>query len=526
MSKVYKEGDMLNKKKIKIGAGLVFVYMLVVIAIYVQRMGMLKGYPLNADELSTVLWGHDILHGDFFLNNWYGSTGADYPVYILLGLLKPLFGYATLPYYILSAVNYATLIFAIALLAGKAGNYSEKKKFSQEAFLIVLCLLIFPRNEGLYNVGTLVVPQILILLLLAANAKLFKAQVISKKKTGIYAIILILLMSLLSSVCAIAIYYLLIPLCVCAVLNLWQGYASKTKNVLLLSIGACSLVLGKVLEKLYLLNRYNGKFGNMSTTFMTKDMLWDNIRQVLSNIFEFFGADLWGKKVVSLYTFRGAIGVLVICFIIWTILSNRKLFMSEKYVELRVYGIVSAIAFIAFSASQIPSYSVSIHLMEPFFYYFILIFGIVIGIKGIPMTQKKNFYILLFVAYFISNIPHISFKVTPVPQEKVANYLVENGYKNGIATYWNAASSVFESKERLNIAPVQLTVEQKVDYWKFAAKKDWMSGTVEFFIYTNTDADALVYRQNAINTFGNPTKEKVIGEQTILLWNPEKSLKK
>lgn len=512
----------MSKRKLSI----FLVYILTVVFVFIQRMGMKIGYPLNSDELSTVMWGHDIVHGDFFLKNWYGSTGTDYPVYILLGIFKSVFGYSTFPYYVLSALNYATLVFLIAFLAGIEGKMSEQKKFSFEAFLIVLCLLSIPRNLGLFNVGTLVFPQLIIVLMLFATIKLYKSNALSWKKICLLASLVGIFMGVTSSVLAIGMYYFSIPICLCAFLNLWISSGTKFKNLVLLYIGVLSLTLGVIFEKFYNAKRDGVKFGEMSTAFLTKEMFWDNIRQTLSNSVEFFGVNLWGEKLVSLATVKGAIGFLVIAFFIWYLIKNKDLFLLENYLELRLYGIVSAIALIAFSISQIPAYSASIHLMEPFFYYLVFVIGNIIAVRGLPRTTKTNLYRLLFLAFFLINIPPLSFKITPVPQKAVADYLVENGYTDGIATYWNAASTVFESKEKLNIAPTQGTIDQKLEYWKFAAKKSWLSGKVQFFIYTNTDTDALGNRQYAINTFGEPSSEKVIGKQTILFWDTEKTLEK
>ena len=244
----------------------------------------------------------------------------------------------------------------------------------------------------------------------------------------------------------------------------------------------------------------------------------------------------------QLLSLRGIAGVLGVCagfaslYMLYRIIRNRKSELSQRFLFLFI-GISIIICLIVYSQTSIYNCSYWIPLLP--FVILALIMGVEdwisekkpeMGVEDWPGGKKTggdvtenhvsatdkiqtfmfgNLQTIIFAVittvFFICSIatmqnPYISWVPNDLTIQSVADWLVENGYTQGCATFWNSDVLTELSDGKIEMWTVNEMNELDTNQWLQETSHDTQMPDGEFFIITTPDE----YTQNA-ETWKLPT---------------------
>ena len=244
----------------------------------------------------------------------------------------------------------------------------------------------------------------------------------------------------------------------------------------------------------------------------------------------------------QLLSLRGIAGVLGVCagfaslYMLYRIIRNRKSELSQRFLFLFI-GISIIICLIVYSQTSIYNCSYWIPLLP--FVILALIMGVEdwisekkpeMGVEDWPGGKKTGgdvtenhvsatdkiqtfmfgnlqtiiFAVITTVFFFCSiatmQTPYISWVPNDLTIQSVADWLVENGYTQGCATFWNSDVLTELSDGKIEMWTVNEMNELDTNQWLQETSHDTQMPDGEFFIITTPDE----YTQNA-ETWKLPT---------------------
>lgn len=107
---------------------------------------------------------------------------------------------------------------------------------------------------------------------------------------------------------------------------------------------------------------------------------------------------------------------------------------------------------------------------------------------------------------------------------------MENGYENGFATFWSAASVMYESNGELTISPVSCYAvnDEKIclHAQEWMNKSTWAKQAGNFLITDDTsEKKAGMTEEGILNSFGSWTDKQVFENIVVYTWDKEQVLK-
>ena len=115
------------------------------------RFGM--GMAVHSDDVCLLFTGKDWVNGNFFLKDWWFSTGTFGLPMLEQLLVTRLFGYHDSIILLLAAFNYAAMICSLLFVVYKYGRFRQVENLKIFLLLTVFVSLV-PRHSMLLNAGT------------------------------------------------------------------------------------------------------------------------------------------------------------------------------------------------------------------------------------------------------------------------------------------------------------------------------------------------------------------------------------
>lgn len=504
---------------------IIFIFIIAFFA-FLYRNG--SNRLIHSDELSLVFVGLDFFDGNFFLKGWDFSTGLFGLTTIELGIVTILFGYSDYLIYCLAALNYSVMIWVVFWgLQKVAHNVEGIKKYLY--ILAGVAVILIPRSTTLLNAGTHVLSYALVIFV-AFYWYLKSQNRRNNLSVGIFAIV----MGIIVVTNSMVLYTFCIPIILSSIVMIYE-HKSDEKNIRTIILGVISTVLYLVLKKIWIIGR-GETLGGINTVFCGKDAIWKNIGITLCNIAELYGVDVWNKSVISFSAIRAIIGFAIFVKLtieIYRFIRNKE---NEKCRGLFYYFLMMAIVnLMAYSFSTIPSYSPDVHLLQPFLLGY-TIAGVIAWINNTCDINASNDKLIFIITIIFICIPTLQFSfIVPNNQDRkdAAEWLCEQGYSQGFASFWNAASIMYESKNKLCIAPVikhnivELVDDNNLVAYKWMSKREWQEHSGDYIIIdAGAESQFGINEDNIRSTFGAWSEVKRFGDVTVYTFDSDVSLQK
>lgn len=504
----------------------VVIFLFTVILAYGWRLG--TGRVIHSDELSVVFAGKDMLSGDVLLKGWHLTTGVFLLPTVELASAVSILGYSETLVYMIAAINYAMMVLSgvwIVYVFAKKWKVKETYKYPMAAMLI----LMIPRSVVLLNADTHVLSYAAAVLALFLTDYLSKDDTRSWFKAG-WAFVL----GVLSVTNSMFLYTACIPVLLVGMVVSYENRKER-KVSKMLYYGAASIVLYVVFKKLWTVFRKD-TLGSIDTVFVLREEIWNQAVIGICNILEVFGIDFWGEKVISFSTCTAFIGTAVLLKLTYEIYKYIKINKKQDREIVYIFLSMAAVNIAAYVFSTVPAYAPDVHLIQPFLIGFTLS-GILAWMYNEKETQgpfniKCDRFVVCVLLLFMLMLPAFTFqKPDNADKNQVAAFLKENGYEEGFASYWDAASVMYASHGKLKIEPVichnivEVTDDTSLVAYRWMTKKDWEQQDGNFLIVdSESDAQYAINENTILLTFGQYDEKKQFGDITVYLWNEKISL--
>ena len=276
---------------------------------------------VNSDDSVLFLRAKDILQGNVFLKDWYGSTVSQIFSYLppaILGIL--INGYNINAIYVVSALILTINFFLITKLI-----YSHRT--SKLTMFITICCMVFRAFQYfvINNFGHAELMTYIILMFILLQ-QIYSEN--NNKKSQRYFYILMLIANITSDLCY---YVFTIPL---IFITLVRYLKEKNKIDINLTISSVViLILSKIFNcttTILGLWRYGG---TGTKYFCTFESIGNNISGTLHFFLRYFNADFWGEKIFSLQSYCNLVGFLLFIISVLVLCYNIKNFFKVNIVD-------------------------------------------------------------------------------------------------------------------------------------------------------------------------------------------------
>lgn len=513
----------ITRKRINdIIAGVLF-FLVIAFFAYGWRLG--TGREVHSDETSIIFVGLDMFKRNFFWKGWDLSTGIFGLPTIELAIVTAILGYHDTIIYAIAAINYALMIMASAWVLQRVAK--KKLKNSYVYSLIAVLILAACRNVSWLNAGTHVLSYAVAIVALYFTYYLSNGthKIWGKIAWGV-------LLGLFAVTNSMFLYTVCVPIMLTGILVSYED-RKESKISQLVLYGIISLVSYVIFKKLWGVLR-GAELGGIDTVFTTRDSILNNMVTGICNVLELYGINFWGENVISLSTCKAAIGFLVfakLTYEIYKFLSNDK---KKEKVLIYLFLIMAFVNVCAYIFSTLPAYSTDTNLLLPFLIGYTLA-GILAWIHNISMnvSQENNWKIFgVVITFFVLMFPAFTLKQPDnTDRQQAAEYLVENGYENGFASYWEAASVMYEADGEVTICPiiwrpiVEVVDSTELVAYKWMNKTEWEQQEGNFLI-VNSDSEMQfgINADRIKETFGQWSDARTFGDIIVYTWDEPQTL--
>lgn len=500
------------------------LFIMSVFLFYGMEMGREEG--INSDETSIYFVGEDFFRGNFFVKDWYFSTGLFFlPMYEITVLTK-IFGFHDGIIYLIAGINYALLIvltlYAVYIIGEK---YEVKNRIN---FVVFAALFIYiPRADMIYNSGTHV---LCVAFSIACLYFFYKLQNL-KIKFWIRCVTIVvasIVIGHLSTTNTMFMYSALIPLILTGLCIVLEKHEWK-EGLHYIIPGILSVIWQEIWKFIYLIARGGIRLGSSSTAFVHKDHLWASICESLYDTLELFYINIWNKEVFSLNSIEAVLGIIILCKLIVELVKFLKSKKDRYAVLVYMFLMMALVNFCSYMCSTMALIHRSTHLLFP------ILFGItaagtiawIMNIHNQVSYRKCRQYVIIVAALFLIMLPDLSWKQPEAYIGKVAEYLTQNGYTDGYGGYWSTASTMYYARgygnKDMNIYPIAKDTNGRMALFHWMTKNDQIGHKGNFFIYNQTDMKQMnLTDDDILNTFGKWTKKlEFDGGIMLYLWSDQ-----
>ena len=481
------------------------------------RFGM--GMAVHSYDVCLLFTGKDWVNGNFFLKDWWFSTGTFGLPMLEQLLVTRLFGYHDSIILLLAAFNYAAMICSLLFVVYKYGRFRQVENLKIFLLLTVFVSLV-PRHSMLLNAGTQNLAYI------ASMGTLCYCWVKREKETYCLAVIVGICMGVVAATNNMFLYTACAPVFLIGILDFWRENF-KEKGRWLLATGGMSLVAYVFFLKVWECGR-GAKVGGLSTVFTESEKIGDNLVNGFCNVLRLYGVDFWGKSVFSREVVCAVFGIIVFIKLTVELWRFEKSDKEKCLVEL--FLAMALINFGAYTFSTVIETSPDLHLLQPFLLGYTAA-GMLAWMDNRKWFEKKSMIVLIAAfCTLILMFPDFTLK-QPDNSGRIeaAEWLVENGYENGFATFWSAASVMYESNGELTISPVSCYAvnDEKIclHAQEWMNKSTWAKQAGNFLITDDTsEKKAGMTEEGILNTFGSWTDKQVFENIVVYTWDKEQVL--
>lgn len=467
---------------------------------------------IDSDFCNLILEANDIIHGNFFLNDWQ-----------LTGLT---FITTDLPYYILttffSGVTVKSYVYASALmfLAFLCSCYLLIKDIVSEDNLckvLFICIVCFPSDFAFMGMRSHTADVTLALLGLYAICNGGKQNKMLKGSSVFLAWLLFTLAVTGDSLC---IPFVVLPILCISLINIIVNYvnnaALQKDDVKICIIAVLSVATGKLLEKLFFVLGTASKNSFLETKkFIALDQVASKLVLYLQSLLKLFNADYTGTRLFSYEVVFYFLGVLVVVICLYSVMWN-----IYNYFRRREYDYISVSLSLGFLLVSVLCVITNIYIDLMGTRYYATAPGIlcVIMLRTFSISVKPHLpviklqritailslFFIIFACHQLFPLPDKSYKADPSVAALI-NTLRNNNLSQGYSGFWTASSSTVYSQNRIRIRAIRKE-KNKLAQYKWFCKNEWYNDESSFIVVKKDGKGDFFTKSDVVKSFGKPAK--------------------
>lgn len=463
---------------------------------------------LNSDMANMVLEANDIIHGNYFLSDWW-LTGVTFLTtdlfYFVIGTL--VFGVSQA-----SFILAETIMFFVALVSGTILLNMPKKKAPLLYMVLFLSFVLFPCpnwcSVSLVHMGYVGWGFIGLALLISADHSDEKRKIITR-------LVLAALMFVLAQTGdAISILTIVAPVMIVSCLDGLKLARKKheisafpKKNFYYILVGIISFIASKCIDKLFIAiggaerNSYLGE-----RTFIAIADLGNSIATYFSGILSMSYGNIESQPIGSLQTILMGIRMLVVFAGIIVVFFNIISYLKGKDVDR--LGLILSIGYLFVSGVCI----VTVINIPRYYSYAPFVLGIILirflcteKAELLQQISAKVTAIVLSVVLGASTLfPIADFSLFYNPTHvDILNVLKESNLTNGYGSFWYASAISVLSGNEVTVRSISGNGNSNLSIMTWFCKNSWYDEPANFVIIEPTEYGG-VSEVNVIRNFGQP----------------------
>ena len=485
---------------------------------------------IDSDFCNLILEANDILHGNFFLNDWQ-----------LTGLT---FITTDLPYYVLttffSGVTLKSYVYASALmfLAFLCSCYLLiKDNFSEDNLCKVLfiCIACFPSDFAFMGMRSHTAGVTLALLGLYVICNGGKKNRTLKRSSAFLAWLLFTLAVTGDSLC---IPFVILPILCISLVNIIRNYvnnaALQKDDIKICVLALLSVTAGKLLEKLYFILGTASKNSFLETKiFLALDQVFAKLVLYLQSLLKLFNADYTGARLFSYEVIFYFLGVLVVVICLYFVMWN--IFNFIRGMEYDCIAVSLSLGFLLVSALCVIT-NIYIDLMGTRYYAtapgilcVIMLRTFSISVKPhLPVIKLQritaifSLFLVLFACHQLFPLPGKSYKADPSVVSLIKT-LKKNNLTQGYSGFWTASSSTVYSQNRIKIRAI-IKAKDKLAQYKWFCKNEWYNDKSSFIVVDKNGKGDFFTKSDVVKSLGKP--DKILSSAPYLIYVYDKDISK
>ncbi|MDN5377756.1 MAG: hypothetical protein PWQ76_7 [Clostridiales bacterium] len=468
--------------------------------------------PIDSDYANLVLEANDILSGNIFLKGW-NLTGitfftTDLPYFIFGALL---FGVSESAYFAAIILMYFVLSISCVLLILP----KDKEKFPLSLF-ILLCTGGFPCYYSceVLRAHTPVFSYVFF-------ALFFMQKILSSQKAKqIHHVLFVIFLAIAFAGDPITLVFGILPILIFSICGMFF-YPSQRKIYLkILILDIIAAILGKLAEFAFLMGGTNKNSFISTRGFISEESIISKTLLYLKCLLKMQNAYFFNGRISEISTLISAFRAILVLFSLYIIIKNLISFANR--LEFDSISLILSLGFLFLSLVFIfTDISVDIYSAR-----YMGAFPMLCGILIARFFSTKRTFFNKILIFFMSTLfliaaifPWNSFNKKSTPQERLADFLLQNGLESGCSAFWDASHTTVSSLGKVKVRAVTF---QNGNLSKFSwfCKDEWYSEPFRFVVInpSNKNADFGITEENMRKSLGIPRKILVFEDYIIYVY--------
>lgn len=486
----------------------------------------------NSDHTYYALAGKDIMSGNIFLKDWYGSTNTFYFTCLLYGIFGKFLGYSEELLYVVSSfvwASFTTLVSYYTLLIFKG-----EKKYQKYMRVFLIVILLFSSCYFSQTIKILAGYH-LDVLLLGTVYVWFISKEINECQMNNFLITFITSCLLLLAIWTdqLITLFLVAPIIFTLFLNLVFFKHTSIKNKIILKnllltivLFVLSKVIWKVLENTFGTIQLTWSTNNIR--FITYEEFFPRIAFFIEEILYLFNCDILGKTL-NIQNLILIVRLLFLFVLVFGFLISIKHILKNIFNQILCTSavVISCVILLTNYALFTDGIPYTSRLMYYFFVPAVIVFtqiewDKVLSYIKVKISEVQIKFLGLLTLIFFSMIILVSIKPVgeSVRQEstfnKVANELVSRNLKRGYGSFWLSNVITLTSQCNVEVNPISNGFNLSKFKWLSQDTGQWDSAN--FILVDDSNWDNMS-RETVIECVGKPDEEILIDNVYILIWN-------
>lgn len=503
---------------------------------YFLHLKCSKSGVIHFDCATHILRAQDILNGNIFLKDWYGTTVNGVFTWLLYAIFSIFItGFNLNAIYVSWALAFSVMVFLILLLTFKFNNNYLNIVIVITSFIFFFCNVnLFEFSWGshieliTYIIGILIILQSIYL----------KNE--NKNKLFIIFYILLFLANLSDTIC---LYLLTIPLIIISLIRYIRNINKIDKKIFISSsiIIICSQIIDKILVSCGIWQHIGvtGKFCSYQDCF-------SNIADTIKLYIDVFQANFFGEEVFSFQSIFKILNFLlmVVCIFVfyYDIKKIQKMDIVTQILLVAIIIQTSAFIFSELYCGRpmryiIPCVIYMLILVSRFDWYNFFNQYIINKFKNTnAINAIKPLFIVFFIFTMIAKIPFINIKSLQIQNQpychnyyNILKFLTSKHLNNGYANMDVANIITLLSKGNITTRDIVINnvnnIYMQQNYW--STKSSWYVEPANFIITDNTiDANNNFFKTDELEyILGKPKEVHNLEDWTIYIYDYDISKK-
>lgn len=479
---------------------------------------------VNSDGAGNALQAWDMLHGNVLLRGWTVTDISFYTIQLPeLMLAEALHGLTPGVLHITSALNYTLVVLGVAILA----RGDQRGRAGVVRALLGAGIMLAP-TLGASTTAMLHDPDhtAIQIPLLAVWFLLDWADRRTDEPHWGVPVAIGVLLCWAQIADSIALYEGIAPLVLVCAIRMYRTRELRRRELCLIAAAVISFGLADLVLKVI---RHVGGFILLrpQSTFYPIHLLYQNIWGMVEDLMTLFGADFSGDQLGA-GAFVPLLHLVGFALVVWALVLVFRGF-SQRGLALQVLAATSVLLLISYvlrdQADGGPHEMVGV-----------LVAGSVLAGRLLAEPLIRGRHLPVFALVLVLYAGCLGYNATRPPLVQDQNtqltaWLQEHGLTSGLASYWEADSVTFDSKNQVTVTPVVQNQGELVGVNR-ASTTNWFDPAAHdarFLVVSPesvgcTGGSTAQWLEAARKQFGAPTRSYQVGEFQVLVWNQNLNL--